>query len=211
MSEPVLATRAPSMRLEVERTVQLQATARDVNLIRNCCNDHSARRLERERRFAAVSERHRYLGSACKAGSGVRPAEFQKTAERLARRRRQFKCLKLRRRSRRDDSRSQNDSVSVIAGMPGTSAVLTSCSAHAKGARRANLPLRCLHGSGPQLICPRNSIRTQSGQQSDHSLSGNRDVFHVGVASCSQISTFPGPLEEAEARFQKRLMAIYTD
>jgi hypothetical protein len=144
MSEPVLATRAPSMRLEVERTVQLQATACDVNLIRNCCNDLWARLLERERRFAAASERHRYLGGTCKVGLGVRPAEFQRTAERLARRRRQFKCLKLRRRSSRDDSRSQSDSVPVVTGMPGTSAVLTSCSAHAKGARRANLPPRCL-------------------------------------------------------------------
>ena len=105
-SDTAHATRVLRLRLKDRHADALRAMARDVNLVWNYCNELSTKVFQRERRFIGGFELQKYLNGASKEGLGVGSAVFQEVADEYARRRRQFKKVKLRWRVSRGARRS---------------------------------------------------------------------------------------------------------
>jgi putative transposase len=89
-------TRVLRLRLKDKHAPRFQAQAREVNLVWNFCNEHSARVLERENRFISAFDLHPYTRGAGKAGLSLHSQTLQGVAEEFVTRRKQFKKAKLR-------------------------------------------------------------------------------------------------------------------
>lgn len=106
MTDSKTQTRVLRLCLTDRHAAQLHAMSRDVNLVWNYCNELLAKVFERKRRFIGAYDRHKYLAGASKEELSVGSAVFKEVADEFARRRKQFKRIKLRWRVSRGARRS---------------------------------------------------------------------------------------------------------